>query len=124
MTVEIGSGATAVVANRGTVAPVNVSIADNAQGLQSADLTISYDAGRFDLSNSDIAASSYLTNLGWTATPTVNNVTGTVEVDLSGGWSLPAGTALLVTLAFHVRAAAIGGDSPLERPPDRRGQSA
>ena len=104
---------------------VNVSIADNSQGLQSADLTISYDAGRFDLSNSDIAASSYLTNLGWTATPTVNKVaTGTVEVSLSVGWSLPAGTVLLVTLAFHVRAAAIGGDSPLDVPPDRRGQSA
>ncbi len=76
-------------------------------------MTISYDAGRFDLANSDVSASTYLANLGWTATPAVDSATGTVEVSLAGGTTLPMGVAELIVLTFHVHIAAIGGGSPL-----------
>ena len=113
MTVQIGSGATAVVADRGTSATLAVWIMDSAQGLQSADLTITYDTSRFTVAESGVTASTYLANFGWTVTPTVDGAAGTIAVSLSGGTALPAGTAELVDLTFQVLATAIGGDSPL-----------
>jgi hypothetical protein len=114
MSVQIGNGATPVVADRGTATPVSVSIADNAQGLQSAALTINYDAARFNLANSDVAASPLLINMGWIATPSINAATGTVLINLSGGTALPTGAASLVIITFHVRNDALGGSSPLD----------
>ena len=92
MTVQIGSGATAVVADRGTSATLAVWIMDSAQGLQSADLTITYDTSRFTVAESGVTASTYVANLGWTVTSTVDSAAGTIAVSLSGGTALPAGT--------------------------------
>ncbi len=113
MTVQIGSGPTAIVADRGTSATLAVWIMDSAQGLQSADLTITYDTSRFTVAESGVTASTYVANLGWTVTSTVDSAAGTIAVTLSGGTALPAGPAELVDLTFQVLATAIGGDSPL-----------
>ena len=61
-----------------------VSITDNANGLLSADLTITYDNSLIHLSNSLVTLSSYLSGLGWSLSDNVIDSSGTAYISIDG----------------------------------------
>ena len=100
--------------NRGDTVNAILSIVDNAAGLYSVDLTISYDTTLLDLANGDVTLSSYLAAQGWAFARNVDDVAGTARISLySQADALPAGTPDLATFAFQVPTDGNAGTSTL-----------
>ena len=85
-----------------------VSITDNANGLLSSDLNITYDGSDLALANV-IAVPA-----GWTAVSNIDDATGLVRIsEFSGSNPLGSGPATLLDLQFDVAANALTGVYPL-----------
>jgi hypothetical protein len=83
----------------GTVhAPVSI---DNAAGLQSVDLTISYDTNLLDLSDSDVTLGALLSP-DWELVVNVTDASGLARISAFGLEPLGGGGGTLLDLAFHV----------------------
>jgi hypothetical protein len=107
-------GDVGVVGVRGGVVPTTMRITDSAAGLESADLTILYNTTLLDLSDADVAMSTYLTGQNWSFVGTVNDASGYAQFTMyTNGAPLTGGTPDLLTLTFHVPTLAPAGTSPL-----------
>ncbi len=105
---------TGLIGTRGNAIIVPVQITNDADGLMSADLTITYNTSLLDLANADVSLSTYLAGLGWSITPNVNDTAGTARISIStNGSALAAGAADLLNLTFHVPGAAPAGATSL-----------
>jgi Ca2+-binding RTX toxin-like protein len=97
----------------GTTVPVDISI-DDATGLQSADITLSYDTSILDLVVNDAEGNSPSVTLGsltagWTDTVNIDEANGAVTLSLFNAQTLAGGSGSLAQLSFQIRP-----DAPLE----------
>ncbi len=103
-----------VVGTPGSTALVPISISDDANGVLSADFTITYDSSRLSITNADVTLSSYLIGQDWGI---AKNTTAAGQVLLSlyatDQGALPTGTPQLVNLNFHVASNAQAGTIPI-----------
>lgn len=103
-----------VVANRGQAVNLPVSITDDADGLLSADLNITYAPGSLSVANSDATLSDFLRGQGWMLTTNADPSSGLIRTSAnSTGGPLPSGAAQLLNLQFHVGASAPAGIYPV-----------
>jgi autotransporter-associated beta strand protein len=105
----------AMLGSRGQTVNLPVSITDNASGLLSADLNMTYSPGSITLGNSDVALSGYLQSQDWGIAKNVNPATGMIRTSMyaTDMGPLPTGTPQLLNLQFTVAANAPAGVYPV-----------
>jgi hypothetical protein len=99
----------------GATVVVPVTVSDDAYGLISADLTITYIAGLLDLADADVTLDAALVAGGWAFARDVNDITGVVRISMftTGSAITRHGNANLLRLSFHVPTDEIAGVSPI-----------
>ena len=113
--VRTGNGASATILGAGGEnVMTSVQITDSGAGLLAADLIITYDTSRLDITTADVTLSSALQSQGWILSKNVNDATGTIRVSMfSQDAALGAGPVGLVNLNFSVPLSAPAGVTTL-----------
>jgi hypothetical protein len=100
------------------IVPVNLDTAmpTGSLGLTEANLALIYDSNVFSVASSDINLGTLPSSgSGWTLTSTINPVTGQIGINLYSTTPLTTTEGgSLVTIAFHLKAAAPSGVTPIQ----------
>jgi hypothetical protein len=105
---------TSIIGTRGQHLNATVDITDTGSGLFAADLIITYDTTRLDLSNAGVSLSAQLASAGWFLAKNVDDGAGTIRIStFSQDLPLGAGPVSLLNLDFTVPSTAPEGVSPL-----------
>ena len=105
---------TNIPSRAGTTLSVPVTVSDDARGVMSGQITLSYDTTKLDLSNSAVFAG--LATAGWSVVPNVDDAAGTAIISFFSGTPITGSspvTSSVLDLLFTVKSTAPAGPTNL-----------